>query len=215
MKSIFMLIFYFSNSFCYENNEEELFQVFISRQNWHTGIIIKTELIKNYSDKYFPHINEFEWIDIGWGDEEFYQYPGFNIDLAVQALFVNTPSVIRIEGIKLSIENYLSYTDSFIKIEFNYIELQKFIKFIFNSLRIEDEKPKLVSSRGEKIFYYSSELKYNAFYTCNTWVAEGLNVSEFSINPFLILTSQKLFTEIKRGLSRRCVNLQSDNSNNN
>lgn len=215
MKTIFMLVFYFFSSFCNEKSNEENFTVYITRFNWHTGIIIKTDLIKNEIEDLFPHLLEFEWIDIGWGDEEFYQYDGFNTDLAVQALFVNTPSVLRIEGIILPINKYLSYTDSFIELNFKKDNFNDLIEFIFSSVRLENEKPILKSSRAGKIFFYSSSLKYNVFYTCNTWTAEGLNRAEFPINSFLILTSQKLFTEIKRGLRTRGVNFQSDNANNN
>lgn len=215
MKIIFIWTFYFFSSFSSEAAAEEDFTVYISRNNWHTGIIIKTELIKNELRELFPNIIEYEWIDIGWGDEEFYQHDGFNTDLAVQALFVNTPSVLRIEGIMMNVNNYLSYSDSFIKMKFNEHNFNNLLNFIFSSLKIENEKPILKSSRAGKIFFYSSTLNYNAFYTCNTWIAEGLAESGFPINPFLILTSQKLFSEINKGLRFGRIDFQPDNSDNN
>lgn len=215
MKIIFIWTFYFLSTFSSEAAAEEDFTVYVSRNNWHTGIIIKTELIKNELRELFPNLIEYEWIDIGWGDEEFYQSEGFNSELAFKALFINTPSVLRIEGIIIPINKYLSYTDSYIKINLSENNFNNLINFIFSSLRIENEKPILKSSLAEKIFFYSSSLNYNAFYTCNTWIAEGLKNADFPINPFLILTSQKLFSEINKALRFGRINFQPDNSDNN
>ena len=67
--------------------DDSLHTIYLIKQRWHTAIVFHTE---DVDTTILPEVKYFkgaELIDIGWGDEAFYQHPDFDWDLAYQALF--------------------------------------------------------------------------------------------------------------------------------
>lgn len=113
---IFPFIFLFLNTSPYlpvsENlilPEEGNHKIYFIKQNWHTAIVFNINDLDDSIFREFNYFKYFKLIDIGWGDEEFYQYPGFDSGLAFKALFYATPSTLRIEGINLLKENFFNF----------------------------------------------------------------------------------------------------------
>ncbi|RKY93913.1 MAG: hypothetical protein DRQ01_03650, partial [Ignavibacteriae bacterium] len=100
---IFPVIFFFlhtSPPLRVSDNQVQIYnsshQIYLIKQYWHTAVVINKEDIDT---TIFPEVNLFDdagLIDIGWGDEEFYQHPGFDSGLAYKALFYATPSTLRV-----------------------------------------------------------------------------------------------------------------------
>ena len=91
--------------------DNSLYQIYLIKQYWHTAVVINKEDIDT---TIFPEVNFFNdagLIDVGWGDEEFYQYPGFDSGLAYKALFYATPSTLRVEGIGIPKQNYFDISE--------------------------------------------------------------------------------------------------------
>ena len=72
--------------------------VYLVKNNLHTGIVfsVNEKLIENIPA--ISNFSEYYYVDIGWGDEDFYQHPDPDILLGAKAILVPTSSVIRIEG---------------------------------------------------------------------------------------------------------------------
>ena len=67
-------------------------EIYLIKQYWHTAIVFNTTDIDT---NIFPEaklFKKYKLLDIGWGDAEFYQYPGFDSGLAFNALFYPTLS---------------------------------------------------------------------------------------------------------------------------
>jgi len=79
--------------------DDSLYTIYLIKQRWHTAIVFHPEDIDTTILPEVKYFTRTELIDIGWGDEAFYQYPEFDWDLAYQALFYPTPSTLRMEGI--------------------------------------------------------------------------------------------------------------------
>ena len=92
-------------------------KIYFIKQNWHTAIVFNTRELDSQLFREYDSFSEFGLIDIGWGDEEFYQYPGFDSGLAFKALFYATPSTLRVEGISLTKEEYFDLSEIVIELE--------------------------------------------------------------------------------------------------
>jgi uncharacterized protein (TIGR02117 family) len=170
--------------------------LFLIKNHWHTGLVLRMDDVH----KFIPELNEFSeynYVDIGWGDEDFYQHPGFDAGLAVKALFYPTPSALRIEGFNLTIEQYINLSDMAILIEVDESQIKQISQHISAAFyrNKKDDPVKLLSTAyGGKIKFFKANGEYHLFNTCNTWVAEGLSAAGIEMNEHVILAEQ-LFNE--------------------
>lgn len=171
-------------------------EIFLIKQYWHTAIIINKEDI---DEGLFPEINlfsNFRLLDFGWGDEEFYQHPGFDSGLAFKALFYETPSTLRVEGIGITRQMYFDISEIVIRIIVTKEQLEKIVTFINQTVyRNSDGKSVMLGEQGlGRVKFFKANGSYHLFNTCNTWLAKCLLNAGIKINPNVILT-EELFNE--------------------
>jgi len=202
MQPIIPVLFFFLNtsqplqSYEYITKRDSNYKIYLVKQRWHTGIVFKREEIDTTIWKDIHAFKNFNYVDVGWGDEEFYQYPDFDFELAVKALFYPTNSTLRIEGINISIDEYASFSDIAIELSISSDGLEKIYKFIDSTYqRDENGKSILLSERyNGYIKFYKAKGEYHLFNTCNTWVAEALNYGGIKI-PTDVVLAEQLFNE--------------------
>ena len=179
--------------------KKKFHKIYFIKQNWHTAIVFSTRELDSQLFREYDLFSEFGLIDIGWGDEEFYQYPGFDSGLAFKALFYATPSTLRVEGINLTKEEYFDLSEIVIELEVSDEQFKNICTFINNTFYINDAgKTSILNKKaGGKIIFYKSKGSYHLFNTCNTWLARGLRESGIEIEDNILLTEQ-LFNELAR-----------------
>lgn len=201
---IFPFIFFFLNTsphFTVSENsiidKEGFHKIYFIKQNWHTAIVFNTQELNSNLFRQYDSFSEFGLIDIGWGDEEFYQSPGFDFELAFKALFYPTPSTLRVEGINLTKEEYFDLSEIVIELEVSDEQFKNICTFINNTFYINNSGETLILNKkaGGKIVFYKSNGSYHLFNTCNTWLASGLRESGIEIEDNILLTEQ-LFNEL-------------------
>ena len=197
MRVIFPILFYFLNTtalppvtgdFPTSDSAKVIYLVKIS---WHTGIIFQTDQVDTSVWKFIRDFEGYSYVDVGWGDEAFYQHPGFDLDLAVKALFLKTASTLRVAGFNRKIKDYLNgtdYAESLVLSTGSYDSLCSYIQSFYIT---ENDKPALLCSRlSGSVKFYKSKGWYTVFNTCNTWIAGGLNKAGYDVGDDIILTEQ-------------------------
>lgn len=200
---IFPVIFFFLNTSPALRVSDSVFlndgkEIYFIKQRWHTAIVFNTVDIDS---NYLPIIKSFrdyKMIDIGWGDEEFYQYPDFDWELAFRALFYPTPGTLRVEGISISRELYFDVSEIVIKLSLTQKQFEEILRFIDKTFWRNEDGEKILSSRADgQIIFYAANGKYHLFNTCNTWLARCLNNAGIPLKTDIILTEQ-LFNELAK-----------------
>ena len=176
--------------------DDSLKTTYLIKQRWHTAVVFYTEDVDSLI---FPEVKYFqkaELVDIGWGDEAFYQHPDFDWDLAYQALFQSTPSTLRVEGIFISKQQYFDISEIVVELKINNEQLKVLQKYISDTIwRDENHKHKILSTQYlNRVYFFKANGSYHLFNTCNTWLAKGLKQSGLEIKDDIILTEQ-LFNE--------------------
>jgi uncharacterized protein (TIGR02117 family) len=203
---IFPVIFFFLNSspklnISQNSNNIKInyHQIYFIKQNWHTAIVLSTNELDSNLFKEFNAFKNYKLIDIGWGDEKFYQIPGFDSGLAFKALFYPTPSTLRVEGINISKQDYFDLSEIVIQLELSDIQFIKICNYINQSFLLDNENnTQILSIRGNRqVIFYKSRGNYYIFNTCNTWLANGLVEAGININQNIVLTEQ-LFNELSK-----------------
>jgi hypothetical protein len=139
------------------------------------------------------------YYDIGWGDEDFYQDPDFKLSKAAKALFLPTPSVIRMESFTAPVEEVIRWCDYCVKVEMTDDQFLKLCEFIKNSFKIDKENKLIIDSMNNTgdVIFFKALGSYHLFNTCNTWIALGLEYAGFDISPTGVITAKNLFEKIK------------------
>ena len=203
---IFPFIFFFLNtsphySVSQVTNKDQYFnhRIYFIKQNWHTAIVLNVHEIDSILFREYSSFKEYRLIDIGWGDAEFYQYPGFDSGLAFSALFYSTPSSLRIEGINLSKEDYFRLSEIVIELYVSKEQFNSICNYINNTFYTDENgKTSILSKKGDgKIIFFMANGSYHLFNTCNTWLARGLNNAGIKIETDIVLTEQ-LFNELAK-----------------
>jgi uncharacterized protein (TIGR02117 family) len=179
-----------------EERNEDSIEIYLIKQYWHTAIVISRDDIDSLIFPEVTMFSKFNIIDIGWGDEEFYQHPEFDAGLAFKALFYGTPSTLRVEGVGISKESYFNVSEIVIKIVITLEQLDKILIFISSTVyRDTTGKPVLLSEHGlGRVKFFKANGEYHLFNTCNTWLATGLKQAGVNITDDIILT-EELFNE--------------------
>lgn len=203
---IFPFIFLFLNtsphfyvSECANCSKDGFHKIYFIKQNWHTAIVLKTQELDLDLFREYESFSEYGLIDIGWGDEEFYQYPGFDSGLAFKALFYANPSTLRVEGINLLKEDYFELSEIVIEVNVSDEQFKNICCYINKTFYLNDVgETSILSQKAEgKIIFYKSNDSYHLFNTCNTWIARGLKDAGLTIEDNVILTEQ-LFNELAK-----------------
>ena len=176
---------------------QKLFTVYLINQSWHTGIVF---LRKEIDTTIWHEVNQFKYykyIDVGWGEAEFYQNPGFNLFLAVKALFASNPSTLRISGFNMPIEDYINFSDHAIELFLSREQLNKLSLYIHQTyFHNKNGNIKILSENSDSsIIFYKANGRYDMFRTCNTWVADALRQAGFKNISGNIILVGSLFKE--------------------
>ena len=175
---------------------DTLFSIYLIKQRWHTAVVFYTNEIDSLILPEIKYFKGAEMVDIGWGDEDFYQHPGFDWDLAYQALFYPTPGTLRIEGIYISKQQYFDISEIVVELKINNEQLKRLLEYISDTIwKDENGEDKIFSTQYlNRVYFLKANGEYHLFNTCNTWLAKGLKQSGFHIKDDIILTEQ-LFNE--------------------
>ena len=199
VEMICVFIFFYSVEFA-QVSERDSISIYLVKANWHTGLMIP---VNDFTKKILPvlsYFEGFEYVDIGWGDAEFYQSPGFNICLAAYAILLPTPSVIRIDGYKFPIERVIEWREFAIQFVLTKDRFLRMADFINQSFKYNDHKEVIISSRDKEkpIIFFKSVHYYFFMRTCNTWAAEAIQSTGFEIDTFGLVTAGQLYSKLSR-----------------
>ena len=170
--------------------------VFVIQQEYHTGISLRTADVNLGA---WPECAEFKkhvWVDVGWGDRRFYQSPDYNPLLALKAIAIANPSVMRIEGYTQHPSIYLKGCPT-LKIRLSRKQMDRLCT-VFHKTYVcsSDGTPKEVnSSYGYK--FYNAKGSYHLMNTCNTWVARAFTKAGLDVPVFGIVVAKQLFKALE------------------
>lgn len=172
-----------------------MIEVFVIQQELHTGIVFRKASV---NPAIWPDIEEFKnfkWIDVGWGDLDFYQAPDNNAFLALKAIAVPTSSVLRVDGFQISPE---AYYGNYPKLKFCFTREQfdRICLAIYQTYFRDNEGKVIETGSSYGLKFYKANGKYHLMNTCNTWVAKIFSTAGFKNRVTGIITAGQLFSSL-------------------
>jgi uncharacterized protein (TIGR02117 family) len=173
--------------------------IFVVNYGWHTSIVLKKGDIES---SVLPELRDFsdaEYVDIGWGDWDYYQAPDPGLGLALKAAFWSSRSVLHVMGFNDVVENYFSGTEM-VRITLSDEAFRMLIEFVAAAFLRPDGPGPVPGLRGltPNSRFYPATGRFHLFRTCNTWVAEALHAAALPIAPVYAFTAGNLSHQVKR-----------------
>ena len=170
--------------------------IYLVSHGWHVGIVVKRSDI---SDAGWPNHKSFaeaEYLEIGWGNKDFYQTRNPHFGIALKAILLPTPSVLHIVAFNNSVTSYFPHS-KIIMIRLSDAGFQRLIGYIATSFDKDSAGntiPLGTGLYGVSQFYRSRDT-YHLFRTCNVWTARALNAAGCPVTPFLAITEDNLMLQ--------------------
>jgi uncharacterized protein (TIGR02117 family) len=174
---------------------EDVVVVYVVQQELHTGIIFN---ISEVDTVIWPEASEFEafnFIDIGWGDYDFYQAPDNDPLLALKAIAVPTTSVLRVDAFRIPPD---AYYGNYQKLRFcmSRSRFDNLCRAISDSFDRDAAGKAMVTQKAYGLKFYQAKGKYHAMNTCNTWVAKIFREAGFDNRVKGIIIARQLFSAL-------------------
>ena len=169
--------------------------IYLVSHGWHAGIVIKRADIPAGvwpEQMDFPAV---EYLEVGWGDKDYYMTPEPHLGILLKAGLLPTASVLHVVGFSGAVTRYFPHSEV-IRLELSEAGFEQLCQYLADSFsRDADDlsQPLGPSLYGEGRFYLSRET-YHAFNTCNVWTARGLRAAGCPLTPAFTLTVDSLMS---------------------
>jgi uncharacterized protein (TIGR02117 family) len=167
--------------------------VYVMGHGWHTGVAVRRADIPDGVWREQADFPTAEWLEVGWGDEVFYQVDNPTVWQTCRAAFWPTPSTLHVVG-------YRELTESgavLVPVELSAAGHARLCRFIENSYwRGRDGAAiRQVTGAGQ---FYAARRKFFLPRTCNTWTAQALRAAGCPVTPAYALTAGNVLWQARR-----------------
>ena len=195
---LFLFIFPHSTHGDKKKNQKHMDTFFIYHDLAHTEIIFPAKtLIPPLIQKLQPFIPALRhgYIAFSYGDEDFMfhtpEWKDLKISLALKALFLNSPAVIR-TGHYMQIRDDETIVSVTLPHE-RYTKLQTSLLESFATNQQGNLIPRTSPGQKSYLRYFKAKYPYTLFYTCNTWSGEILRKAGLPVALWTPLAFEVIF----------------------
>jgi uncharacterized protein (TIGR02117 family) len=174
--------------------------IWVVDHGWHTGLVLTRSSIPQ---EFLPEHNDFplaQYLELGWGDAEFYRARDDGLTLAIRAAFLSTASVIHVVGLRMRPQEVFAGREV-VEIRLTRLGFDALVRFVDDSFDREEHRPASVLGSGlyggDSAFYPAHE-HYHLLNTCNTWIARALRAAGLPITPVYAMTAGNLMWQVQR-----------------
>jgi len=173
--------------------------IYLVSHGWHAGIVLRRADIP---DSIWPELGDFpdaQYLEVGWGDMDFYQTPDPHMGLILKAALLPTASVLQIVGFNRSVPAYFPYSE-IIRIELSSASFEHLSSTIAASFATDEAGN--TTSLGPGLYgnsrFYLSRETYHLFNTCNVWTARALRAAGLPITPATATKVESLMSQARK-----------------
>jgi uncharacterized protein (TIGR02117 family) len=172
--------------------------VFVIHNKWHAAIVTaKADIAAEEMPElmYFPGA---EYIEISWGDADFFPAAESGIGVALKAAFWSSGSVLHLVGFSGAVKDTYRGAE-IIVIGLTEQEFRRLIGFV--SAEFRRQQPGRPATPSPGLFthsrFFPANGKFSILRTCNTWVAEAFSAAGLPVSPGYVFTAGNLASQIK------------------
>lgn len=164
--------------------------IYVAGISWHTGIVVPAYSLP---DSLWPPDHQYPaeaYLEIGWGDSDFFPNESFNLWYAIKAVCWPTASVLHVNPLPDDLRKYYRGT-RVVKIVVNDKQLEQLIHYLLGEFELDEDGAAILAEQGlyTDSYFYKADRSYYFPNNSNVWVARALKRTGFSISPIWYQTT--------------------------
>lgn len=189
----------------------ETYPVVIADHGYHAGLVVRRADLDRYSlvlddpvlSALFVRYQAYEWVEIGWGDEQFYRFAPEISDVTVTMAFDalsgrNKTTVLHVVGLGKTPEQTFIRSD-LQRIALSDDGMKEVMKGISGAFARDSHA--LPVELGQGIYgpslFYQAKGHYSLLNTCNMWIGDLLHAAGLKVSPVPSVASAGLLAELR------------------
>jgi len=173
--------------------------VVIVNYGWHTGVAIRKADIP---PTVIPESRDFpdaDFVEIGWGDWDYYRAADPGLGMALKASFWSSRSALHVIGFKGSAEDHFRGSEV-VEIAVSDDGLGGLVRFVAETFLRSEEGLPAEGSPGlyANSRFYPARGQFHLFRNCNTWVAEALQSAGLPVSTSFAITAGNVMNQARR-----------------
>ena len=175
--------------------------IYFVQHDWHSGLAWSQQGLEAFGVESWQNA---PYIEVGWGDRQFYFADDKSILSILRAALIPSPSVIHVVSLAESPEKFFQFP--VIKIELSEAGFQKlfaYVKATFQQNEKGDRLPAIGKGQYGASNFYAAVPKYFSGFNCNTWAAEALRIAGISVCPNRAILAKNLSDQLQHFLKSK------------
>lgn len=172
--------------------------VYVVNDDAHTGIIVRAADVPREAWPARKDFPDAEYLELGWGEREYYIREDESIWLGLRALFWSESSTIHVVALNRPIAREFPGAEI---LEFRVSEagFAKLVAFVAASHERDAAGRTFVLAPGQRPHsrFYASHRRFAFRETCNTWVARTLQEAGVDVDPHRSATARGLIGQLR------------------
>lgn len=181
-------------------------KIYLIRKHWHTSILLKLEDVLPYSSILRDQVGTADYVQVGWGDGDYFTGKSKSAAAATKALFISSYSALQLLDY-----NYEPFAvipaEERVQLWVSRAGLKSLVAYIEKGFA-RDRQGNLISLEAHvrnSGYFYLADRRYSLFSNCNTWSAQALQAAGLPIKARFRLAPSGLFEQAQI-LSRSQLN---------
>ncbi|MEN8261219.1 MAG: DUF2459 domain-containing protein [Pseudomonadota bacterium] len=178
--------------------EEPAISVYLVNHGWHTGLVIPRPAVPT---GLWPEVDDFpdaDFLEVGWGDWDFYQSPETGVWMTLKAAFWPTASILHVMAIRGNVGRYYPHSE-IIELTLSRESFWRLCRFIHDSnKRHGDRADPMLSDFYRTSRFYPAQGNFHLFRTCNAWTTSALRAAGYPIGSLAALFSSSLMSGARK-----------------
>ncbi|HUC97273.1 MAG TPA: DUF2459 domain-containing protein [Candidatus Polarisedimenticolaceae bacterium] len=173
-------------------------RVFVVHNNWHAALVVRKADLSQALLPEQDHFPEAEYLEIGWGDRDYFPATEESVGLALRAAFWSSGSVLHVVGFRGAVGDYF-VDGEIIELALSPEAFQRLSEFVSASFSRADPSVPAQSQPGLVPYarFYPAAGRFSILRTCNTWIAEALKSTGLDISPRYVITAASLARQVR------------------
>lgn len=173
--------------------------IYVVSHGWHTGIVMRRADIPAGVWPESGDFPEAKYLEVGWGDWDFYQTPEPGIWITFKAGALPTASVLHVAGFAKPVADYFAYNE-IAELKVSNGSAARLARFIGQTHRRDGAAR--ATALGPGLYgdsrFYPARGIFHMFNNCNTWTARALASAGLPVRTFPAISADGLMDDVRK-----------------